>query len=206
VPSLDSTYLHRHDLPYVGITLGATELTNVVVGKPDAQVALQDGDTRYFSGGFSHLVRTDFGTAFRNITVVFLHPQADAQNICKDVMDGPLGTCPQPTAAPRNASSESADDDIPYFQTNELRIDLIKVSSGRDYVETAPKQNGLLVALTGSNLDVDLGRQHVSFLHAADVFWLPSGTPRKIVDFLGTKSSFILISFKDSPTATPTAQ
>ena len=204
VPPLDSTYLHQHDLPYIGITLGTAELTNVVVGKPEAQVTLQDGETRYFSGGYAHLVRTDFGVAFRNITIEFLHPQGTARNICKQVMDGPLGACPQQAAGGKNSSAAAGDDDVPYFETDELRIDHIQVAQGRDYVDAAPKWNGLLVALTGANLDADLGGEHVSFLHTGNVLWLPAGVPRKVVDFLGTKSSFILVSFKDSAEKSPT--
>jgi hypothetical protein len=36
------------------------------------------------------------------------------------------------------------------------------------------------------------------------VLWLPAGQHRRIVDFLGTRSSFLLISFKDSAPASKT--
>ena len=202
VPPQDATLLHRHDLPYIGVTLGPADLVNVVVGKPEARLTLQDGETRYFGTPYSHLVRTDSGLPFWNITVEFLHPQADARNICRQVMDGPLGACPQQTAAAKKVAAESGDDDVPYFETSEVRIDQIKVSQGRDYVDAAPKWNALLIALTGANLDADLGGAHLMFLHAGDVLWLPAGVHRKVVDFLGTKSSFILVSFKDSAAAT----
>jgi hypothetical protein len=201
VPSLDATLLHQHDLPYIGVTLGPAELVNAVSGKPETRVALQDGETRYFAERYSHLVRTDSGLPFWNITVEFLRPQGVARNLCKQIVEGSLA-CPQPGAAGKNAS-ESADDDLPYFETDEFRIDQIKVAGGKDYVDAAAKQNALLIALSNANLDVDLGGEHTSFLHAGDILWLPAGTHRKVVDFLGTKSEFLLVSFKDSAGTKP---
>jgi hypothetical protein len=198
VPPLDTTLLHQHDLPYLGVTLGPADLVNAAAGKPEAHVTLQDGQVIYSPGGFAHLMRTDAGLAFRNITMELVKPQGTARNICKQIIEGPLGACPRQAAAGKKNPSEAADDDVPYFETDEIRIDSIKVAGGRDYVEEAPKLNSLLVALTNANLDANLGGEHISFLHGGDVLWLPAGTPRKVVDFLGTKSSFILVSFKDS--------
>ncbi len=196
VPPLDATLLHQHDLPYIGVTLGRADLVNVVSGKPETRLTLQD-ETRYFSERYSHLVRTDSGLPFWNITVEFLRPQGIARNLCKQVIEGPLA-CPQQAAAGKKNSPEAAEDEIPCFETEEMRIDQIKVAGGRDYVEDAPKLNSLLIALSNANLDVNLGGQHISFLHDGDIQWLPAGTDRKVVDFLGTKSSFLLVSFKDS--------
>jgi hypothetical protein len=199
VPPLDATLLHQHDHPYIGVTLGPADLVNVVTGKPEVRLTLQDGETRYFGEKYSHLVRTDAGLPFWNITVEFLHAQRSAQNLCKQVIEGPLA-CPAP-AANAAKSAESADDVVPYFETDEFRIDEIKVAMNKDYIAAGPKQNALLIALTNANLDVSLGEQHISFLHAGDVLWLPTRVRRKVVDFLGTKSNFILVSFKDSPSA-----
>jgi hypothetical protein len=52
--------------------------------------------------------------------------------------------------------------------------------------------------MSNANLEVSLGGEHAAFLHEADVLWLPVGTSRKVVDLLGTKSKFLLITFKDS--------
>jgi hypothetical protein len=200
VPPLDATLLHRHDLPYLGVTFGTAELVNAVSGKPEARVTLQDGQVIYSPGGFAHVVRTDSGLPFHNITIELVRPQGTARNLCKQVMEGPLGACPQQAAAGKKAS-EAADEVVPYFETDGVRIDLVKVAGGRDYVEETPKLNSLLVALNNANLDIDLGGQHISFLHGGDIWWLPAATPRKVVDFLGTKSNFLLVSFKDSPSA-----
>jgi hypothetical protein len=199
VQPLDATLVHRHDLPYLTVSLGATEVENAVVGKPEVRLNLEDGQVTYSPGGFAHAVRTDAGMVFRNVTMELAKPQGTVRNVCKQIVPGPVA-CPQEAAKGKKPAAEPADDDIPYLETDELRVDLITVSGGRDYVETAPKQNAVLVALTNAGLDVNLGGEHSSFLHEGDVVWLPAGTRRRIVDFLGTRSSFLLVSFKDSNT------
>jgi len=199
VQPLDATLVHQHDLPYLTVSLGATEVENAVVGKPEVRLSLEDGQVTYSPGGFAHAVRTDAGIVFRNVTMELAKPQGTVRNVCKQIVPGPLA-CPQETAKGKKPVAEPADDDIPYLESDEVRVDLIKVSSGRDYVEATPKQNAVLVALTNAGLDVNLGGEHSSFLHEGDVLWLPAGTRRRIVDFLGTRSSFLLVSLKDSNT------
>src|SRR6266403_2036010 len=209
VPPLDSTLLHQHDLPYLYVVLGPADIINAIVGQPELHQVLQDGETHYSPGHFAHIVRTDSGMPFHNITVELVRPQATAKNLCKDVLPGAPLNCPEqgPTVASskgKKAAPQAASDDTPYFETDEVRVDLHRVSDGNDYVDAAPKVAALLIGLTNSNLDVNLAGEHIGFLHGGDVLWLPAGQHRRIVDFLGTHSSFLLISFKDS-TAPPTA-
>jgi hypothetical protein len=200
VAPLDATLPHQHDLPYVAVSLGPASVANVVVGKPAARLVLQDGQVTYSAGAFAHLVRTDSGIPFHNVTVELVKPQGTARNLCESIVPGPLRACPQrtETADRRKNVPEAADDDVPYFETDGARVDLFKVSMGKDYVEESPKLNGLLIALSNANLDVNLGGQHISFLHDGDILWMPAGTHRRVADFLGTRSNFLLVTFKDS--------
>lgn len=201
VPPLDATQLYEHDLPYVHINLEATEITREVVGQPPVHLTLQDGEVQYGTGHFAVVLRTDSGLPFHDVTIELPHTQGTARNLCKAVLTGQPTNCPQEVAsasASKKISAEAADDLVPYFETDEIRVDLRKVSSGRDYVELAPKKHALLVALTNANLDANLGGEHIQFLHGGDVLWMPAGVNRKVVDFLGTHSSFLLLSFKDS--------
>jgi hypothetical protein len=197
VQPLDATLLHRHDLPYLYVSMGPADIVNAVQGKPEVHMVLQDGETHYSPGGFAHIARTDSGLLFHNITIELPKPQGTTRNICKEVISGRLGDCPQPAGGQKN-SPANADDQIPYFETDELRVDLVKVGSGRDYADEKPKLNSLLVALNDANLDASLGGDHLSFLHGGDILWMPAGLQRRVVDFLGTKSNFLLVSFKDS--------
>jgi hypothetical protein len=202
LPPLDATLLHQHDLPYIYLTLGTTDVINAVAGKPEAHLTLQDGSTRYSLGGFAHIARTDAGILFHNITVELAHAQAAPRNLGDKGGDRPLGACPQ-----RGADAKK-NDHVPFeqmsgcFETDEARMDLVTIEGGKDYEEAAPRAATLLIAMSHANLEVSLGDEHAAFLHEADVLWLPAGTSRKVVDLLGTKSKFLLITFKDSG-ATP---
>jgi hypothetical protein len=202
VPPLDATLIHKHDLPYLAVSLGATEVENDVTGKPGVRLSLQDGQVMYSAGGFAHAVHTDAGVAFRNVTIELAKPQGAARNMCKQIVPGPLECAPE-AAKDKKSATEGGDDDVAYFETDEIRVDVIKVSSGRDYMEEAPKENAVLVAMTNANLDLNLGGEHSSFLHDGDVVWLPAGTRRRVVDFLGTRSNFLLVSLKDSSGSNP---
>lgn len=199
VPPLDATQLHQHDLPYIYLMLGSTTVINAEQGKPEARLTLEDGATRYTPGGFAHVVRTDAGTPFHNITIELQKPQGTPRNLPEKSDDRLPGSCPQAAVDPKPGNDQiPAEQAVSCFETDEVRLDLVKVEGGKDYSEAAPRTAALLVAMTGANLDVSLGGQHAEFLHAGDVLWLPAGTPRKAVDFLGTKSSFLLLSFKDT--------
>src|SRR5262249_50253899 len=150
VQPLDATLLHRHDLPYLYVSMGPADIVNAVQGKPEVHMVLQDGETHYSPGGFAHIARTDAGLLFHNITIELVKPQGTTRNICKEVIPGPLGDCPQQAAGQKN-SPANADDQIPYFETDQLRVDLVKVGGGRDYVDEKPTLSSLLVALNDAN-------------------------------------------------------
>jgi hypothetical protein len=199
IPPLDATQLYQHDLPYIYVNLEATEITKAVAGQPAVHLTLQDGETHYSAGHFAVVLRTDSGLPLHDITLELPRTQGTARNLCKDVLPGQPTDCPRESAsAGKKSASEAGDDVVPYFETSEVRIDLCKISGGRDYVEPAPKTGALLLGMTNANLDANLGGEHVQFLHGGDVLWFPAGVHRKVVDFLGTHSSFLLISFKDS--------
>jgi hypothetical protein len=198
VPPLDATLLHRHDVPYIYLTLGTTDIVNAVEGQPDVHMTLQDGATRYSPGGFAHIARTDAGILFHNITIELLQPQNSPHNLGANAANRPLGSCPKISGDPPQNPQIPFEQVVPCFETDDVRLDLVHVEGGKDYDVTAPPTASLLVAMSNANLDVSLGGQHAAFLHAGDVLWLPAGTARKVVDFLGIKSSFLLLSFKDT--------
>jgi hypothetical protein len=218
VPGLDFTLLHQHDLPYLYVVLGPADIINAIVGKPDLHQVLQDDEVHYSPGHFAHVVRTESGEPFHNVTIELVRPQNSPKNLCREVLPGAALNCPE-KKAPADAKSKEKKDskgkndqmepepsanDVPYFETDEVRVDLYKVSSGNDYSDAKPKFDALLVALTNANLDANLAGEHTQFLHGGDVLWLPAGQHRRIVDFLGTHSSFLLIEFKDSAPASST--
>jgi quercetin dioxygenase-like cupin family protein len=71
----EATLLHYHAHDYIYVTLGATEISNEVKGKPPATVKLQDGEVKFTAGNFAHIARDLASTPFRNITIEFMHHQ-----------------------------------------------------------------------------------------------------------------------------------
>jgi hypothetical protein len=198
VPPLDATLLHQHDLPYIYLTLGAADVVNAIQGKPEAELTLPDGETRYTPGGFAHLVRTEAGMAFHNITIELEKPQSSPRNLPAGAAERPLGTCPPSAIDSRRNPQMPSQQVVPCFETDEVHLELVRVEGGKDYEEMSPQTAALLVTMSNANLDVSLSGQHAAFLHAGDVLWLPAGTPRKIEDFIWIRSSFLLLSFKDT--------
>ena len=97
--SPDATQLHRHDNPYVYMSIGKAEFTNAVEGKPDTRVKMTDGQLGYSRGGFSHIIRTENDTPFYNLTIELLHPQGEMHSDCAKVVNGPLEGCSAPESA-----------------------------------------------------------------------------------------------------------
>jgi hypothetical protein len=97
--SPDATLLHRHDNPYVYMSIGKAEFTNAVEGKPDTRVKLTDGQLGYSRGSFSHIIRTEGDTPFYNLTIELLHPQGEVRSDCAKVVNGPLEGCSAPESA-----------------------------------------------------------------------------------------------------------
>lgn len=200
VPPLDATLLHQHDLPYIYLTLGTTDVVNAIQGKPEVELTLQDGETRYTPGGFAHVARTDAGILFHNITIELVKPQGTPRNLPAGGPERPLGSCPLPSADPRRNPQIPNEQVVPCFETDEMRLSVVRVEGGKDYEEATPQTAALLVAMSNANLDVALGGQHAAFLHAGDVLWLPAGVARRVQDFIGIRSNCLLLSFKDTAT------
>jgi len=203
VSPLDATMLYQHDLPYLSVVLGPADFVSAVAGKPETHVLLDDGAVRYSPGGFALVTRTEAGIPLHNITVELLRPQTEARNICEKVIDGPLGTCPELQGDPPKSGMPPFEFILPYFETSETHVEMVQVGGGKEFLEAATAAPALLIALSQANLEASLGGEHAAFLHAGDVLWLPAGLSRRIVDFLGTRSSFVVMSFKDSGMPAP---
>ncbi len=110
VPPLDATLIHKHELPYLAVSLGPPKLK--MRGRQTRDLlSLEDGQVTYSLGGFAHAVRTDAGVVFRNVTMELAKPQGAARNLCKQIVPGPLA-CPQESAKGKKPAAEAGDDDL----------------------------------------------------------------------------------------------
>ena len=199
----ESTLLHAHDLPYLGIALMPGDYTNAVAGKPDAHAQLDDGQLNYSKGGFAHVVRTDAGTPFKNFTVELLHPQGTPRNRCVKVIDAPLD-CPVEAAG--NPVVET-----PAFETDEVLIQAGALPQGRFYNAGISQMPRLFLVLSDSELSVEARGAKAQKLHGGELYWLPAGATATVTDVRKEKkkgkdagsreelklSRFYIVSFKD---------
>ncbi|HTQ86956.1 MAG TPA: hypothetical protein VMI93_12135 [Candidatus Solibacter sp.] len=170
----ESTLLHAHDLPYVGIALMPGDYTNAVAGKPDAHAVLDDGQLNYSKGGFAHVVRTDAGSPFKNFTIELLRPQGTPRNRCLRVIDADLN-CPVEAAG--NPVVET-----PAFETDEVLIQAGGLSQGRFYNAPSSQSPRLFVVLSDSELTVELRGAKAKPLHGGELYWLPAGESAVFTD------------------------
>ena len=187
VPGHEATLLHTHDLPYVSVTLGAADFVNAVTGKAEAHATLKDAQVGYSKGGFSHLVRTDAGTAFQNLTVELLKPQGAARNLCvKVVADAPVQDCPA-----------AADANVPVFETDEMRVESGSLAAQGKRAEAASESPRLYLVLEQSELTIAIPGLGDKTLHTGEAFWLPGGAAPALANPGAGVSRFLVLTFKD---------
>jgi len=119
VPAHDTTLLHEHIPDYFWIALGASEIVSAKPGSPDATVKSADLTIHYAPGKFAHVARNPTTIPFDNITVELLKPQGTVKNLCVDAMANAPKACPG--SDPR---------EVPAFETNRLRVDLVTIEPG----------------------------------------------------------------------------
>ncbi len=188
-----ATLLHNHDLSYFFVAVGSADFTNAVTGKPEARVTLTDGQPSYSKGGFSHLVRTETDTPFRNFVIELLRPQGAARNRCvKVIADSPLD-CPQTTASPLGAATTLV------FETDEVAVQSGEVSSILRIAGADTRSARLLAVLDQSELSVETPGQPAKKLHSGEALWLNAGAAATFVNTGARATSrFVLVTFKDS--------
>jgi hypothetical protein len=199
----EGTLLHAHDLPYLVVALTAGDFVNVIPGKPDAHVTLDEGQLTYSKGGFAHVVRTDEGTPFHNVTIELLRPQGTPRNRCVKVIDGPFD-CPV-GAAGRPAV------ELPSFETDEVLVQAGGLPEGRFYNAGSSPEPRLFVVLADSTLTLEVAGSKAKKLQGGDTYWLPAGTSATVTDATPVKkgkdkekqddikfSRFYILAFKDA--------
>jgi quercetin dioxygenase-like cupin family protein len=184
------TQLHQHDHDYIFITLGASEVVNAVLGKPEVNLALKDGEVRFTRGGFAHVARNLSDKPFRNVTIELLHVQGEAHNKCGLVIPGQeAANCDPPFA------SDWADTQ---FETSEATLDLVWLLENGKHAESPSKLAFLVVGLGGPQVKINAKGKSPKTLREGEVEWFDPGS---VVQFSheGTElAKFLKLTFKDS--------
>ena len=80
-----ATLTHRHDLPYVYVTIGPADFIDAVTDKPEVHMVMTDGQVGYSQGGFAHVIRTEAGSPLDFVTIELLKPQGEPKNHCEGI-------------------------------------------------------------------------------------------------------------------------
>lgn len=75
IPAHQATFMHWHRHDYIYVTLGASDVSNEVKGKPPTEVKLQDGETHFSAAPFAHIARNLAAIPFRNVTIELLQDE-----------------------------------------------------------------------------------------------------------------------------------
>jgi quercetin dioxygenase-like cupin family protein len=186
VPPNAATLLHRHRHDYVFVSIGATEVSNEVAGKPAVTLKMQDGEVRSADGGFAHIARNLAATPFRAVAVEFLQ-------------DEKAHTTPPP----------SWDDDRSLQVLHGGTQQILFVKDGVRVSETELQVAGsvprhhhahphLVVAVTDLLLRNDVPGKAASNVEmkSGDVKWIEAGLTHSITNVGETEAKFVILEFQ----------
>ena len=197
IPPHESTLFHQHDLPYIYVALGPTDVIHAVAGKPEAHLVMTDGQVGYSRGGFAHIARTDSGISLNNVTIELLKPQGEPRNLCAQIVPDGLAAPCRTTAADKQKSYFIE----PQFETEEITLDQIQTSPKAGKLGTIPERESLLIALNESEIQIEVEGKPTKTLRGGEVIWLEAGS-LETLSIPGKKPSrYLQLSFKDSGAA-----
>lgn len=211
--SPDATLLHRHEVPYIYMSIGKAEFTNAVEGRSEIRLKMSDGQLGYSPGGFAHVIRTVNDTPFYNITIELLHTQGSVRSACANVSEGPIEACADPqTSSPASASSsDGAPDGVnkvgasapavftPVLETDEIVLQSTSFPAKANYALRISPAGTLLIVRPLSQFKLDFADGSSKLLSGGDPLWLAPGSHVTITNVSEGKSSVLLLfSFKDT--------
>jgi quercetin dioxygenase-like cupin family protein len=162
-----ATLMHRHGRDYVLVTLGAAEFENDVAGKPPASLKLQDGETRFSTGGFAHVAKNLADTPFRNVTIELLQPGPTT----------PGGGDEKPRELPGGTIT-------PLFVKDGVRVSDVRLKAGGAIPKHHHDGPHLVVAVTDLSLRSEVEGQAATnrTLKAGEVAWIPGGITHTVTN------------------------
>lgn len=197
-PPHEATLLHQHDHDYIYVSLGAADVVNTIVDKPEIHLQLKDGETHFTRGGFAHVVRNLADTPFRNVTIELLKPQEELQNLCEKVVEGELGEC-HPTEN-RFQSGK------PFFRSAEMAVFIgtlkpkaeFVVFQGPDHLLVAMDQAEIQVTFPDPRFGPRPARDPATKLGSGGMLWIQGSRIHTMRNLHAEPSNYMLITFKDS--------
>lgn len=157
------TLYHKHDVDYVFVTLGDSDVDSVRVGEPPVRLQLKDGETRFTKGGFAHKAVNNSDKPFVNVTVELKKDRVAASAACE--MKNEKGCVEESAVGAANSWRIS--------RAGPTRIFNVRTAPGKSFgLDAWSKGKGLLIVWKGElAVKTKLDINHVK---AGDVRWIPS--------------------------------
>jgi hypothetical protein len=176
----DSVLLHKHEFDAIGIMLGDAEISVSAPGKPDSHQKVVGGQLRLQQAGYIHSTVIEGANPYRNVTVELLMPQQERRNICAGVIST------QPLNCPSAHADSAAFSEQPQFETNQTKVNLIRLKPRQSFTLDASPQSRLVVVL--DEAAVVIGANNPSkTLHSGDILWRDSNSSAQIFGNAGNK-------------------
>ncbi len=194
----DSLLLHRHNHDAIAIAIGDQTVTVGIPGKPDVHTKNADGQVRMQLSGYVHSTRNDGQSAYHTVAIELLQPQTGERNLCAAVLPGKPLNCPA-VAAKASASSHI---DLPQFESDQTRVQTVRVLPRKNFKIANPTQSELLVALDPASITPASGKGPDELLRAGEFLWFEKGAPPRTLKNGSDKDvRFIELAFKPSAAA-----
>lgn len=181
----DSTLMHRHRHDYLFVTIGDSDVSNEVEGKPPAELRLKDGETRFTPGNFAHIAHNLAPTAFRNVTIEFLQDEK-ARNSPAPKWDEERGL------QVLNSGTQEI-----LFVKDGARVSEIELQPLGNIPSHSHKGPHLVVAVTDLDLRSDVqGRSPMQLqLKSGDAKWVPGGYTHTLTNVGKGPAKFVTVEF-----------
>jgi hypothetical protein len=166
----DETQLHQHEHDYIYVSLGPADVVNAVFNKPEVQLVLKDGATRFTPGGFAHVARNLSDLPFRNITIELLKASGEPRNLCAQIVPNLASVgCDKTTATARGGHGFSIE---PQMETDTMRLTLVRLDPETEGAGVALEANSLLVPLDGSEVQIQVQGEPPKMLRGGELAWI----------------------------------
>jgi hypothetical protein len=183
----DSVLLHKHEFDAIGIMLGDAEISVSAPGKPDSHQKVVGGQLRLQQAGYIHSTVIEGTAVYRNVTVELLMPRQEGRNICASVIST------QPLNCPSAHADSAALSEQPQFETNQTKVNLIRLKPRQSFTLDVSPQRRLVVVLDEAAV-VSGATNPSKALHSGDILWRDSNSSAQIFDNAGNKE-IRLVSF-----------
>ncbi|MGH9499194.1 MAG: hypothetical protein ACRD3L_08625 [Terriglobales bacterium] len=180
-----ATLMHRHRHDYVFITLGPSEISNEVAGKPPVTLKLQDGETRASDGNFAHIARNLANTPFRNVTIELLQ-------------DEKFHTAPPKWDDDRSLHILHGGTQQILFVKDNVRASETELQIAGSVPRHRHAYPHLVVAITDVILRSDVSGKGASnvVMKSGDIAWVEAGLTHSLTNVGTSEAKFVTLEFQ----------